>query len=139
MSKILAIDYGEKNIGLALSDDEQKFAFAYNTLQVDKRRQTTNKTAKIMVDLKKICQLEKVIRIVVGLPIGLNGNNTKKTEEVFAFVKELEEELNLPVETEDERYTTVAAARLPQKNARNIDELSAQILLAGYLERINSF
>jgi RNase H-fold protein (predicted Holliday junction resolvase) len=49
----------------------------------------------------------------------------------------LQENLKIPVETEDERLTTVAAGHLENKNARNIDELSAQIFLQGWLDRNN--
>jgi len=133
--KALAIDYGTKNIGLALSDDEGRIAFAYATIVTrDKRQETRDKAIE---DIKKICELEKVETVVVGMPIGLSGKDTKKTEEVWEFVKSLQENLKIPVETEDERLTTVAAGHLENKNARNVDELSAQILLQGWLDRNN--
>jgi len=134
--KTLAIDYGTKNIGLALSDDEGKIAFAYATINQQLTINNKQKMAdKVIEDIKKICELEKVETVVVGMPIGLSGKDTKKTEEVWEFVKNLQENLKIPVETEDERLTTVAAGRLQNKNARNIDELSAQILLQGWLDR----
>jgi putative holliday junction resolvase len=136
--KVLAIDWGEKNIGLAMSDDDRRLAFALTTLTVETcHGASLQKKLKIVEDIKKICTLEKVERVIVGMPIGLSGNNTKKTEEVFEFVKQLEAELDIPVETEDERLTTVAASKFENKNARNIDELSAQILLQGWLDRVN--
>ena len=147
--KILAIDYGTKNIGLALSDDERKLAFAYATLRVCHSREGGNPEKrfldsgsragmtekKVIEDIKKICELEKVETVVVGMPIGISGKDTKKTKEVWEFVKELQNNLKIPVETEDERLTTVAAGHLENKNARNVDELSAQILLQGWLDR----
>ncbi len=136
MPKILAIDYGTKNIGLALSDDEQKFAFAYNTIKSQKSKVKSQKLGKIISDIKNICKIEKVQRVIVGMPINLSGDKTKTTEKVFEFVKELEENLTVPVEVEDERLTTVQASRLKNKTARNINELSAQILLQGYLDKI---
>lgn len=132
--KILAIDYGTKNIGLAMSDDEQKISFAYNTLKsINSQQLTVNK--KVISDLQNICKLEKVERVIVGMPINLSGEKTKSSELVFKFVQELEKVLDIPVETEDERLTTVQASRLENKDARNIDELSAQILLQAYLDR----
>jgi putative Holliday junction resolvase len=133
--KALAIDYGSKNIGLALSDDEGRIAFAYATIVVKDGEQGTGD--KVIEDIKKICEIEKVETVVVGMPIGLSGKDTKKTEEVWGFVKNLQENLKIPVETEDERLTTVAAGHLENKNARNVDELSAQILLQGWLDRQN--
>jgi putative Holliday junction resolvase len=138
MSKILAIDFGTKNIGLAISDESQKFAFPYQTLTVNKKQLSVNKVNKIISDIENICQLEKVERIIVGLPINLAGERTKMTERVFDFVRKLEEETGLPVEMVDERLTTVQAEKLVSKNARNIDELSAQILLQGWLDRNSS-
>lgn len=123
--KILAIDYGTKNIGLALSDDRAKLAFAY-------------KTINDFLELKEICNQEKIEKIIIGLPINLSGAKTKSTEMVFNFVKKLKKELNLPVEIVDERLSTVEASRLENKKAQNnIDELSAQILLQSYLDKKN--
>ncbi|MDD5290185.1 MAG: Holliday junction resolvase RuvX [Patescibacteria group bacterium] len=138
--KALSIDYGTKNIGLALSDDEGRIAFAYAT--INQQPTTSNKQQtidKVIEDIKKICELEKVETVVVGMPLGLSGRDTEKTKEVWGFVKNLQENLKIPVETEDERLTTVAAGHLENKNARNIDELSAQILLQGFLDRQNSY
>ena len=137
--KILAIDYGSKNIGLALSDDEQKIAFAYKTLNVGAYRNTplpnNTRIQKIISDIKNICEIEKVKKIIIGLPLWLTGDRSKTTELVFDFARQLEQGIGLPVETIDERLSTVEANKLENKNARNIDELSAQILLAGWLEK----
>jgi putative Holliday junction resolvase len=170
--KVLAIDYGTKNIGLALSDNEGRIAFAYATIsglsfrpttspqpspckgegerfvplplirgEMERGRGSLGMTNGVIEDIKKICGLEKVETVVVGMPIGLSGNDTEKTKEVWEFVKNLQENLEIPVETEDERLTTVAAGHLESakggKNARNVDELSAQILLQGFLDRQN--
>jgi putative holliday junction resolvase len=124
--KILGIDYGTKNIGLALSDDTQKLAFAYKTL---------NKL-NLISELKEICDKEKIEKIIVGLPIGLSGEDTQTTELVKEFINNFKKEINIPVQTVDERLSTVQASRMENKNAQNsIDELSAQVLLQGYLDR----
>ncbi len=120
--KILAIDYGTKNIGLALSDDEQKLGFAY-------------KTINNFLELKNICEKEKVEKIIIGLPINLSGTKTKSTEMVFNFIKKLKKELDLPIETVDERLSTVEAEKIKTKKQKNIDELTAQILLQSYLDK----
>ncbi len=123
--KVLGIDYGTKNIGLALSDDTQKLAFAYRTLN----------RSNLIPELKDICDKEEVEKIVVGLPTNLSGEETKSAEMVFEFIKQLEEELKIKVEVEDERLSTVQASRLENKTAQNIDELSAQIFLQAHLDR----
>jgi len=141
--KILAIDYGSKNIGLALSDDEQKIAFAYKTLNVGAYCNTplpnNTRIQKIISDIKNICEIEKVKKIIIGLPLWLTGDRSETTEKVFEFARLLEQGTGLPVETIDERLSTVQANKLENKNARNIDELSAQILLAGWLEKMENY
>jgi len=137
MPKILAIDYGARHIGLALSDDEKGFAFPYNTINVKCQMSNVKCIEKIVEDINKICKLEDVERIVVGMPINLSGERTKTTEMVFNFVKELEKELDVPIDVEDERLTSVQAGKLQNKNAHNEHELSAQILLQSYLDRSN--
>ncbi len=141
--KILAIDYGTKNIGLALSDENQEIAFPYATLQGASR--DNNETfLKVIQDIKKICKLEKVEKIIVGMPVNLAGDKTKTTELVFEFIKELsrqgslkgEKYINIPIEEIDERFSTVQAQKkIQNKNAHNLDELSAQILLQSYLDK----
>ena len=126
--KILAIDYGTKNIGLALSDDRGKLAFAYRTL-------INNKI--IFSNLKKICEIENIKKIIIGLPIGLSGKNTQTTELALDFIKKLKQELNISVQTVDERLSTVQAGYLESKNKKNINELSAQILLQDYLDKLD--
>lgn len=138
--KILAIDYGTKNIGLALTDVEGNFAFAYNTLRVETRRGASlqNSLSKTISDLKNICVKEKVEKIIIGLPVQLSGENSSATVAVSEFVKQLEQGIGLPVETIDERWSTEQAKKLDNQNLNNIDALSAQILLQGYLEKTSS-
>jgi putative holliday junction resolvase len=122
--KILGIDYGEKNVGLAISDREQNQAFVYDTIQMGKN---------FWDKLEEIIEQEKPDRIIVGLPLGLNGEYTKKTEEVVIFIEELENNLKLPVETEDERLSSVEADKLNSGNGR--DEEAARIILQSYLDK----
>ncbi|PIP29694.1 Holliday junction resolvase RuvX [Candidatus Kuenenbacteria bacterium CG23_combo_of_CG06-09_8_20_14_all_36_9] len=144
--KILAIDYGSKNIGLALSDDEQKIAFAYKTLNVGAYCNTplpnNTRIQKIISDIKNICEIEKVKKIIIGLPLWLTGDESATTKRVIEFARELEKGTGLPMETVDERLSTVEANKLftlGKKKADNIDELSAQILLAGWLEKMENY
>jgi len=126
MPKILGVDYGTKNIGLAISDDLQKQAFAYDTLRM---------SAKLISGITQICADEKIDKIVIGLPISLSGNYSAKTEEVVQFIHLLEATTKLMVETEDERLTSVQAHRL--QSGHKIDEASAQLILQQYLDHNN--
>jgi len=124
MSKILAIDYGLKRIGLAITDQKQKIVFPYLTLNNDKF---------VLDELKEICQKENIKKIIIGLPIGLNSQRTKQTEEVEKFIKSLKRKMKISVIQEDERLTSKMAERFLKNNQ---DEISAMIILQSYLERI---
>ena len=91
-----------------------------------------------MTDLKNLIKLEGIERIIMGLPLTSDGKKTKLGELIFGFARDLEESVKIPVEVEDERLTSRLASLLPNKNSRNIHELSAQLLLQGYLDRINA-
>ncbi|MFH1890524.1 MAG: type I methionyl aminopeptidase [Candidatus Kuenenbacteria bacterium] len=122
--RILGIDYGERNIGLAISDLGQKQAFVYDTLTVN---------SSFWNKLKEICDDEKIDKIVVGLPLNMSGKYTKKTEEVIVFIETLEEKFRMPVETVDERLSTVEAKK--RGGGAGIDESAAQIILQQYLDK----
>lgn len=121
--KILGIDYGSKNIGLALSDAGQTQAFAYDTLQMSE---------KFWLELNDIIEEEKIDKIVVGLPFNMNGEYTKKTEEVVYFIETMEDYVKIPVETEDERLSTVEGLKSCGIGGR--DEEAARIILQRYLD-----
>lgn len=123
--KILGIDYGTKNIGLAISDRNQKQAFVYDTLR---------STGKLYEQIRQLCEKEMVDKIVVGLPLGMKGEYTKKTDEVMYFIEMLEEMVKIMVVTEDERLTSVQAAK--RNDGQGIDESSAQIILQQYLDKL---
>ncbi len=122
--KILGIDYGEKRMGLALTDREQRQAFAYDTLVV---------RPEFWDRLREICEDENVDKIVVGLPLNMSGKYTKKTEEVVLFIGVLEENIKIPVETVDERLSSVEAKK--RGGGAGIDESSAQIILQQYIDK----
>ena len=132
----LAIDYGTKNIGLAISDDSGKIALPFHTFNVTASSRAGQR--KLMTDLKNLIKLEGIERIIMGLPLTSDGKKTKLGELIFGFARDLEESVKIPVEVEDERLTSRLASLLPNKNSRNIHELSAQLLLQGYLDRINA-
>lgn len=123
-SRILGIDYGEKRIGLAISDAEQSQAFAYDTFPVD---------GKFWGKINAVIEDEKIDRIVVGLPLGMKGEYTQKTEEVVIFIEQLENNVKVPVETEDERLSTVEGLQFSGGHGK--DESAARVILQRYLDR----
>ncbi len=122
--KILGIDYGAQRIGLAISDESQRQAFVYDTLEV--KRNTFER-------IREICEQELIDKIVVGLPLGLSGKYTKKTEEVTYFIEELEIKTEIIVHSLDERMSSLEADKT--KNSHSRDEESARIILQQYLDK----
>jgi len=134
--KILGIDYGEKRIGVALSDPSNMVA---RSLKVLKR----NGTRSWIGDIKAIVEENKIEKIVIGLPRNMNGSLGGKGKEVLAFVKVLEKVIRVPIVTWDERLTTVIAekvlrqAELSRKKRKDsLDKVSACIILQNYLDSI---
>jgi len=134
--KILGIDYGEKRIGLAVSDPSNMVAGSLNVLK-------RNRTRSWFKELKLIIDENKIEKIVVGLPVNMNGSLGEKGREVLAFVEVLKKGVKVPVVTWDERLTTVSAekllrqAKLSREKRKDIlDKLSASIILQSYLDSI---
>lgn len=129
--KILAIDYGEQRLGLAVSDDDQKVALTKGVLEGLSQ-------TKIIQKIKALVSLDQVGLLVVGLPTGLDGQPTAWTEEVKRFTEKLRSHLSIPVQMVDERLTTSMAkgmlAGTGQTKAKK-DQVAAQIFLQDYLDQ----
>ena len=137
MARVLGIDYGEKKVGLALSDEEEKYAFSYRTL-INLQR------SDLLQNLASICQAEKVEKIIVGLPLNQEGKIGKEADRVQQFGRELEDYVKLPVDFEDERFSSAMAGQLFKEAGKKtketkdiIDQQSAQIILQTYLDKQN--
>ncbi|MFY7991269.1 MAG: Holliday junction resolvase RuvX [Fluviicola sp.] len=133
MSKVLAIDFGLKRTGLALSDERKMFAFGLKT--VDSRN--------LMDELKKLVVTEQIDTLVVGEPKRLDASDTHISENVRRFVNALKQNFpGLIIHSLDERFTSkMAASALSQMGMQKkvkqdkglIDEVSATILLQDFL------
>lgn len=140
MGRLLAVDYGLKRLGLALSDERKILASALPTLQAGK---TSQETAQLIVACATKHGVEKII---VGHPLHLSGRSSFLTDEVTHFVSLLSTFTSLPIVLWDERLTSVQADRTLQlggmnrkKRAALVDSLSAIILLQSYLDCQNPF
>lgn len=128
MFRILAVDWGEKRIGFALSDKSQRIAYPLKTIE--------NQGLEVVISMiKKICQENKVEKIILGLPLGLDGKETKQAERVKRIKEILNEQIDLPIIFEDERLTSKMGKQFKLNKKKNIDQIAAQILLQGYLDR----
>ena len=133
--RALGVDLGEKRIGIAVSDSNGKVA---TPLQVIIRSKS------IKQDHKKICDLVdewEADIVVVGMPYSLNGSKGLAAKTVEKEVKELSSALEVPVATQDERLTTVMAAKelavqgLDSKKQRKvIDQVAASVILQSWLD-----
>ena len=133
--RIMALDVGERRIGVALSDPEAIIASGMGI--VENRGRAAAATA-----VARLAQEHDAERIVVGLPLSLDGSRGPQAERVLDFCRALERATAVPIETWDERLSSVAAERSllaaglsrAERKARR-DTLAAVIILQGYLER----
>ncbi|MBL1280169.1 MAG: Holliday junction resolvase RuvX [Fluviicola sp.] len=133
MSKIIALDFGLKRTGIAISDDAQLFAFGLDTVDSE----------KLMTYLKELFQKEDVSTIVLGLPKRLNNEDAHITQNVYLLKEALEKVfILLKVELLDERFTSKmassamhrAGATKKQKMQKGlVDKVSATIILQDFL------
>jgi putative Holliday junction resolvase len=139
MGRILAIDYGRKRTGLAVTDPQQIIASGLPTVATDQLNEW----------LRRYIATEPVERIIVGEPVHLDGSASETmTRYVAPFVNRLKKHFpEMEVVLVDERFTSKMAVRAmidggmkkkERRNKANIDKLSATILLQGYLERDQS-
>ena len=134
LTRILAIDYGNTRIGLALSDIMQIIAKPYKTIKNSSKESVLNV-------LNDIIDNQNVGKIVVGLPMTLNNTISKQTDEVNKYIEFLKKELSLPVVTYDERLTSISAKRsLVEQGIKTghnkgyVDMTAAAIFLQNYLD-----
>lgn len=134
MSRIISIDYGKKRTGIAVTDP----------LQIIPNGLATVATCDLMSFLKSYVNSEKVERVVIGNPQKMNGTPSDNYQRVIQFVSRWRKEMpSIPIELYDERFTSVLAHRAmiesgigkkARQNKALVDEISATIILQGYLQ-----
>jgi len=136
--RILGLDYGTKTIGVAVSDPLGWTAQGIETItRMDPRN--------LILSMKRISELideYKVEKIVVGLPKNMNNTDGERVRSTMYFIHKLEDIFELPVETMDERLSTVAAERIliegkvrRENRKEYIDKIAASIILQTYLDK----
>lgn len=138
MSKILAIDYGSKRVGVAITDSLKIIATGLLTVS----------TINIYSFLEEIIQKEKISHIVIGLPKNLDNSNTDSTYEISVFINKLKQLYsNIVVDSIDERFTssmakkTILSSGVSKKRRRDkalVDQVSATIILQSYLQKLSN-
>lgn len=133
LSRILAIDYGAKRIGLALCDPLKTFAYPYTTILND---DTTFR------ELKKIISEQEIEKIIMGNPLREDGQVSRMLKPILDFKSKLEKNFSLEVILVDESYSSSTAqeriiASVPKKSKRRekglIDKNAAAVILQEYL------
>jgi putative Holliday junction resolvase len=127
---ILALDIGEKRIGVAIARAGLTIAQTYTTLSND---DTTVPT------LKQIFSTEGIETLVVGLPRNLSGDDTAQTRSVREFAAQLQRDLGCDIEFQDEALTSHTAEELLKQSGKpyakpDIDAMAAALILQDYLE-----
>tara|TARA_B110000003_G_scaffold91569_1_gene93776 strand:+ start:2444 stop:2854 length:411 start_codon:yes stop_codon:yes gene_type:complete len=134
MSKIIAIDYGLKRIGIAISDESQILAFGLNTIS----------NLEIISFLREIIEKENVNILVIGKPLQKNNSPSEIESSIILFIKKLN--INFPqiiIKRYDERFTSLIAKKtiiesgikkMKRRNKDLVDKISATIILQSYLE-----
>ena len=130
----MGIDYGEKRIGIALSDPLLIFAYPFTTLQND---------LAFINNLSKIILEKNIIKVILGLPSSNYKSSADLSKKVGQFKIEIESNLNIEVELWDEEFSSVIAKekiiesvtkKSKRKNKELLDKYSAAIILQEYLD-----
>lgn len=123
--KFLGIDYGDRRIGIAVSDEGGVFAFP---------RVVLLNTETLFDEIKKICADEKIEKIIIGIPISFSGDQSAQARKVIEFIKSLQQRITMPIEKENEIFSTKAALDAGS-NKEKIDQSAAALILQSYLDR----
>ena len=131
--RILALDVGDKRIGVAISDELEIAAHSLTTIQ-------RSDQSRVFTSIKEIIEEYNVEEIVVGKPVMMNGTMGIQGEKVSRFVEELKNEITVPVRFMDERLSTrfvekvlIDADVSRKKRGKVIDKLAAVVILQDYL------
>ena len=138
----MGIDLGSKRIGLAVSDENGTIAFPAGCLDSRGRK-------KDLAALRAFISEREIARVVVGLPLHMDGRHGPEADRATRFAEELQAAAGVPVDTLDERWTSMEAERLlaapagkrrstkraQRREKGTVDEMAASIILRTYLEQ----
>jgi len=125
---ILGIDFGQKRIGLAWVQEGIDIVFPYGKIE----EKNSEKAVEKIVDFVK---KEHIDKIVIGLPLGLNGEENENTQRIRSFAQNIGDMVSVEIIFMDERFTSHQADNTLGDASR--DEKSAMIILQSYLEKQN--
>ena len=131
---LLGLDFGDKTIGIAVSDKSKTIATPIITI----------KRKGVLKDIEKLLSILEeydVGGVILGLPLSLDGNENERTEKVRNFAKELQKCKDINIAFQDERYSTDVIYKELRKNSlskhkikKKIDQMAASYILQGFLD-----
>lgn len=133
MGRLLALDVGEKRVGVALCDETQTLARPLFTLKRTSKKED-------FARLAALCREQQIEKIIIGLPKTLRNEEGPQAQRVRRYAGELQTVLNLPIEFWDERFSTVEAhdvmvtAGRKRSGKGEIDAIAATVILQDYLD-----
>ena len=142
-TKYLAIDYGQKRVGIAVSDENKKYSFARDHIENDK---------SLREKLLSVIKEENISKIIIGYPLNFKSEKTIQTQKIEEFKDSLEKFLaSRSLKTEiiffDERFTSKLAEssilnsglnKKKRQEKGRVDSISAQIILQDYIDKTNN-
>jgi len=123
--RYIGIDYGSKKVGLAVSDESGRVAFPLQVIANNKN---------LLVEIAKICEQEKIVKIICGLSLDFSGQDNPIAREAQNFCNQLSAKINLPLDFENEVLTSVFAGQTMARD-RDLDARAAALILQRYLDR----
>jgi putative Holliday junction resolvase len=134
--RYIGLDLGTKTLGIATSDRTGIIASPYKTI-IYKNQD------KLIEELLNILKAEEITNIVIGMPLNMNGTVGPSGERTYEFIDKLQEKTKLPINTQDERLSTMEVERVlidadmsRKKRKKVIDKMAAVVILQNYLNKI---
>lgn len=132
--RVLGLDLGETTIGMALSDAGRSIASPLSTIE-------RSKFSKDVEKLSVVIATHKIIALVIGYPINMDGSKGARAQSTITFVSNISKKISLPMLLWDERFSTMAVEKMMigadmsrQRRAELVDKLAASYMLQGYLD-----
>ena len=134
--RLMGLDFGAHTVGVAISDATGTIATAREIIRRERERALRETVRRI----ESLAREEEIGRIVLGLPLHMDGSMSERAEKTIRFREMLEKRLTVPIEMQDERLTSVEAEEIlrmrsiPKKEWKEeIDSLAAEIILQDYI------
>ena len=137
-SRLLGIDPGKKNIGLAICDENKAVATPFKTL-------TKNNFESLFKEIDKIIQENEIKGIVIGNPVNMDGSLGRSAQSSLDFAKNLSKNITIPITLWDERLSSEGAFKITKylntsvtKQIKNLDKNSAAFILQGAIDYLTN-